>query len=275
MSEDDCPLINITTVQASAFKTLIEALKDILVDCNLEFIPDSDGKKDGSLKILAVNNQAGMLVHLRLQSQKFDHYFCAEKQTIGLNMQLFHKVIKTVNSNDILTIYRSSNDYEKNRVVVKLQNKEKKQINQYNIQIIDVDSDVLDVSQASFQAIVVMNSSDFQKICKDLNGIEVRYVDVTLVGSVLKISGKGESVNGSAEYHENQNVTISRSATEDSNVIITGKYELKNLLQITKCTNLCNQIEIYLKNDYPLLIKYTIASLGYMHLCLSPIIAEV
>lgn len=274
----DSTLIRITTVQTGAFKTLIEALKDILIDCNLEFIPPGEGEgadAAGSIKILAVNPQAGMLVHLRLHATNFDEFLCETRQAIGINMQVFYKVIKTINNNDILTLYRSSHEYEKNRLAVKITNKDKKQTFQYSLQIIDVDNDVLDVSQASFQAIVIMNSSDFQKVCKDMNGIETKYVDITLAGSIFRISGKGESAIGSAEFTENQHtVTINRKE-DTKHLIITGKYELKNLLLFTKCTNLCNNIEIYLKNDYPLLIKYSVASLGYMHLCLSPIINEV
>lgn len=276
-SEKLSSLIKITTVQTSAFKTLIEALKDILIDCNLEFIPDGEGDgtdKTGSIKILAVNNQAGMLVHMRLHSNNFDEFQCLGRQAIGINMQVFYKVIKTINNSDTLQLYRSSQEYDKNRLTVKIANRDKNQTFQYSLQIIDVDNDVLDVTQASFQAIVIMNSCDFQKVCKDMNGIEAKYVDITLAGNVLRISGKGDSAVGSAEFTESQNITINRKS-ECKNVIITGKYELKNLLLFTKCTNLCNHIEIFLKNDYPLLIKYTVASLGYMHLCLSPIINEV
>ena len=42
------------------------------------------------------------------------------------------------------------------------------------------------------------------------------------------------------------------------------------LILFTKCTNLCNQINLYIKNDYPLIIKYTVASLGTIKLCLAP-----
>ena len=37
-----------------------------------------------------------------------------------------------------------------------------------------------------------------------------------------------------------------------------------------KLSRNCNSIEIYLKNDYPLIIKYTVASLGEIKLCLAP-----
>jgi len=44
---------------------------------------------------------------------------------------------------------------------------------------------------------------------------------------------------------------------------------LKNLGYFIKCTNLCSQIEIYLENDLPLVVKYDVASLGSIRLCLS------
>ena len=51
---------------------------------------------------------------------------------------------------------------------------------------------------------------------------------------------------------------------------IQGVFSLKYLMLFTKCTNLCNQIQMYIKNDYPLIIQYTVASLGYIKLCLAP-----
>ena len=52
--------------------------------------------------------------------------------------------------------------------------------------------------------------------------------------------------------------------------IIQGIYSLKYLVLFSKCTNLCNSVELFLKNDYPLITKYSIASLGEIKLCLAP-----
>ena len=271
-NDKDKFLCKITTVQTNAFKTLIEALNCILIDCNIEVIPKSD-ENDGCIKILAVNNQISMLVHLRLLESNFDYFFCEKKQVIGINMQNFYKIIKPITNTDILTIFRTNNIIDKNRLCININNKEKKQLFNYSIQIIDIDNDVLDVSTVTFEAIVIMNSTDFQKICKDMNGLESKYVSISLVDKVFKISCEGDIGYGNAELSESNsgNIFINKQkGFEDVNIY--GKYELKHLLLFTKCTNLCNSIEIYMKNDYPLLIKYTIASLGYMHLCLSPLI---
>ena len=53
------------------------------------------------------------------------------------------------------------------------------------------------------------------------------------------------------------------------NKVIQGEFSLKNLNYFIKCTNLCNQIEIYLENDMPLIIQYNVASLGVIRLGLS------
>ena len=58
---------------------------------------------------------------------------------------------------------------------------------------------------------------------------------------------------------------------QSSNKIIQGIFSLKNLGYFIKCTNLCSQIEIYLENDLPLVVKYNVADLGEIQLCLSPL----
>ena len=51
--------------------------------------------------------------------------------------------------------------------------------------------------------------------------------------------------------------------------VIQGEFSLKNLGYFIKCTNLCNTIEMYLENDLPLIVKYSVASLGEIKLCLA------
>ena len=72
---------------------------------------------------------------------------------------------------------------------------------------------------------------------------------------------KREESSGGMEFIEKQ----------DSSKIIQGEFSLKNLGYFIKCTNLCNQIEMYLENDLPLVVKYYVASLGTIKLCLSPL----
>ena len=72
-------LFEIKTVQSGAFRTLIEALKEILTEANLEF--DSQG-----LKVMAVDETHTVLVYLRLHADRFESYYCPQKYVLGVNM---------------------------------------------------------------------------------------------------------------------------------------------------------------------------------------------
>ena len=65
--------------------------------------------------------------------------------------------------------------------------------------------------------------------------------------------------DGSMEFKQKQS----------SSKIIQGEFSLKNLGYFIKCTNLSPQVEMYLANDLPLVVKYDVASLGSIKLCLS------
>ena len=56
---------NIQTVQAGAFRVLVEALKDILTDCN--FIIDSTG-----IKLIATDSSHNVLIHMKLHAENFE-----------------------------------------------------------------------------------------------------------------------------------------------------------------------------------------------------------
>ena len=90
--------INIKTIQATIFKQVIDALKDILMDVNLEI--DETG-----VKIIAMDNTHVVLIHLKLEADKFEEYYCEKKRYIGVNMLKLHMLIKTIGTNDLLNLY--------------------------------------------------------------------------------------------------------------------------------------------------------------------------
>ena len=72
----------IKTVQIAPFRTLITALKDILIESSITF------QKDG-MRIINMDKSHTILVHLHLLSENFEYYECnREKIVVGVNM--FH-----------------------------------------------------------------------------------------------------------------------------------------------------------------------------------------
>jgi proliferating cell nuclear antigen len=96
-------------------------------------------------------------------------------------------------------------------------------------------------------------------------------VEITSSGSDLIFKCIGDFAEQETIISEfnNTNMKVHRSAGASAE-IVQGIFQLKHLVLFTKCTSLCPSIELYLKNDFPMILRYTVANLGEVKLVLSP-----
>jgi len=254
-------ILEFHTVQAAAFRILIEALKEILTDANFEF--DENG-----LKIVAMDSSHTVLVHLRLHSENLEKYYCKSKLLLGINLLNFYKLMKIMGNNDILKLYVTDD----NTCVlnVEIENSEKNSITKFKLNLMDLNNNTMEVPSPQFESVITMPSIDFQKICRDMSNISEE-MEIKSVGNqiIFSTTGKGQFAEQETTIGASNN-GITFLQTENENNIVQGIYSLKYLVLFSKCTNLCNSVELYLKNDFPLITKYNIASLGEIKLCLAP-----
>ena len=83
----------------------------------------------------------------------------------------------------------------------------------------------------------------------------------------MVFSCKGDFCTQEIIINDSEQINVEQTT---ENEIYQGIFNLKYLVMFTKCTNLSNVIELYLKNDYPLIIQYSVGSLGLIKLCLAP-----
>jgi len=230
-------------------------MKELLTDTPIEF--DETG-----MKIVSMDNSHIVLVHLKLDAGKFEHYHCTNKIVIGVNMLNLYKLIRSINSNDILTLFIDADDM--NHLGIKIENGEKNTKTTYKLNLLDLDNPNIHVEPASFESVITLPSIDFQKLCRDMKNI-AEFVEIKNIRSQLMLSCKGDFCAQETIIADAENSSAGSSGTE----IVQGIFNLNYLVMFTKCTNLCNTVELHLKNDYPLLIKYTVASLGEIKLVLA------
>ena len=173
-------ILEIKTIQTNAFKILIEALKEFLLDVNIEFtkMKTVNNEKQGGLSIIALNNSSSILVHLKLHAHNFDSYKCVrDKLNIGVNMTYLYKLIKTINNNDILTLFIDDKDI--NKLGVKIENSSKNFQSTYKLNLMDLDQSNYSIPPTEFTSVISMNAQEFHRICKDL------YIFITSLVIVL------------------------------------------------------------------------------------------
>jgi proliferating cell nuclear antigen len=262
-------LFEIRTGQSSAFRILIEALKEILPEANVEF--DSTG-----IKIIDVDETHTVLTYLSLNAPAFEYFYCPVKYILGIHMMYFFKLIKTIGNDDNLTLFLPASN--PNKLGIRAENASKKTINTWMMKLFDTNIQNIELPNIKFPSTIFMPSADFQKICRNFSQLAEK-LEITSTSSDLIFRCIGDFVDGEAVILSDNDADIkveklfnnsNTTAMQQINDIVQGVFELKYLILFTKCTNLCSTIQINLKNDCPLSLKYEVSNLGEVRLILAP-----
>jgi proliferating cell nuclear antigen len=261
-------ILTIQSVQISPIRILMTALKDILLETNITF------SKEG-IKIINMDKSHTILAHVSLEAANFELYECKmDKIIIGVNMFHLFKLINTIDNDDTLTIYIEEADYTDGIVQflgLKFENGDIKQQKIQKLRLIEPDNEELDVPDVKFSSVLNLPSVDFQKIIRDLScisdKIEIKSI-ATSEGAELIFRCNGGFANAEIRRAESDG-SMEFIKKQEVSKIIQGEFSLKNLGYFIKCTNLCSQIEMYLENNLPLVVKYNVASLGAIKLMLA------
>jgi proliferating cell nuclear antigen len=250
-------LVFIKSIQGGAIRTLFEVLKEIVHDVNLQF--DSTG-----IKLLTMDGARCALVYLRLRADAFEDFSCQGKFNVGVNMGSVFKLVRTCGSHDTITLYIEADNT--NELGITISNHDKNSVTDFKLKLLDVDSEDINIPDVEFDSIVTMPSAYFQRLCRDMLQISDN-MTIRSEGERLWLSCNGdfarqETVIGPAD------AGMSLSAKSEKR--IEGTFSLKYLSLFCKAANLANTTEMFLKESYPIIIKYNVASLGEIRFCLAP-----
>mmetsp|Transcript_62442 Transcript_62442/g.92798 ORF Transcript_62442/g.92798 Transcript_62442/m.92798 type:complete len:150 (+) Transcript_62442:114-563(+) len=84
-------------IQGRVFKQLIDALKDLVQDCNIDVSEDE-------MSIQAMDSSHVSLVGVSLLAKGFDHYRCDRQISLGVNSANMAKILKCAGNDDIITL---------------------------------------------------------------------------------------------------------------------------------------------------------------------------
>lgn len=237
-------MLKIKTVQAAAFKTAFEVLKDILNDVNIIFDPQG-------IKMTTLDTAKVALVDMTMDSEKFEEYsytYDSEKVITGINVTNLFKLLKTITSNDTLTMEISDTDH----LHIKIENTSKKSTTSFTLKLLDINEDILELPDLDMSVTTTLQSIDFQRICRDMSNI----------GQDVVISREDDRI-----YIEcNGDFASQKTEIETGSEIegfYSGKYSLKYLNLFTKATSMCSLVQILQEeNNRFLLLNYNVANLG-------------
>jgi proliferating cell nuclear antigen len=257
-------LLYLKTVQSNAIKTLFEVLKEILHDVNIFF--DESG-----MRIMTVDGSHVALIHLFLDASNFEEYKCARPLHLGVNMSNMFKLLKTATNQDTLVFFMENDvNFE---LGIQIENAEKRTKTVFTLKLLDVDVESLNMPEIEFDSVITMPSLYFQRLCKDMSNISDT-LSITSNKSQIVLACKGDFASQETIIEDNVNMIEGMTFNQTSTDVVTGAYHLKYLVLFNKASSLCNTMELFMKNNFPLILKYKVANLGELRLCLAPKVDE-
>lgn len=240
-------------------------------------IEDNDDKKDiedkekksGGIKIMAMDKTQTLLVNVKLMAKKFDVFKVKRKVfDIGINLGQLSKSLKTLQKDDSLTI--SVNEDDKDWLVLKFKNDKKRYESYDKIKLLDINKSKFEIPPTAFDAVIIIDTEDFHTICKDMSNIQ-SVMEIKCTRKSVTFTSTGDSSEKGKTYYPDEN-GIKINFNKDSKIdVVQGIFELKFLVMFTnKSQNLCPRIQLFMKNDYPLVVKFAVATLGKLQFCVSP-----
>ena len=257
MTFSEKTIINFRTIQGSVIRNLIESVKEILTDVNITF--NNDG-----IRCTAIDGSETALVYFKLESDKFEYYEVSEETDVGVSMQSLFKLMRTVTNHDTVSMVIFNND--KYVLNIYVENTDKNTVTHSKMKLLDIDKEQYDIPDIKFNNIINMRCIDFQRYCKEMLSIS-NEIELSCEGDVFKLTCHGDFASQSIEIRECNNKVM-----DDDQKVTSECFSLKFINLFVKSTSLCQNVEIYLKKEYPLVLVYRIGNLGSIKFCLSPII---
>jgi len=252
-------LFEARTLKSNLIKQSFEAIKDFISEGNLVF--DQNGitlKETDTARVVYAN--------MTLFAKDFEFYYCQPGGSFecGIGLMNFNKIMKMISNDDILTFFMDAD--ETNELGIVIENANDHRTKTIKFKLLDLETTECPIPPINFDTEISLPSQMFQKICRDFSVLG-EAIEIRSIGNRLIFACNGQIGNVEEVITENNNNHIEPGQNDE---IIQGIFSIKHLVSFTKCSNLCNTLELYIRNDFPLIIKYSIGSMGTMLLCLAP-----
>lgn len=244
--------MHLKTIQASALKSVFEVLKDIINDVNVYFT-------EKGVHVLTLDTARVTLVHMVLGAENFEEYECSQNIIAGLNMANVYKLLKSITSQDTLTISITGRDY----MDMIIENTVKKSFTNFRLKLLDINEDILDLPDIEMNLVTTLPSIDFQRYTRDMGNLS-NEISIFRQGNTLELSCLGDFAN------QKTDIECPEDGPEHR---VGGTFSLKYINLFTKATNMCSSIQIMQDSNnenMPIVFRYTIANLGDLKFYLAP-----
>ncbi|KAH7328407.1 proliferating cell nuclear antigen [Stachybotrys elegans] len=255
--------------QASILKRVVDAIKDLVTDCNFDC-------NDSGIALQAMDSSHVALVSMMLKADDFSPYRCDRNIPLGINLTSLTKVLRAAQNDDVLTLKAEDAPASLNLL---FEDENQQRVSEYDLNLIDIDQDQMAIPETEYAATVSMPSTEFRRICTDLAAMsEAVTIEANKEG--IKFASNGDLGAGSVTLRSRTDIEDSQKNIEIAlTEPVSLTFALKYLVNFCKAATLSDKVTLCLSAEVPLLVEYTIAGSekagnSYLRFYLAPKIGE-
>jgi proliferating cell nuclear antigen PCNA len=238
-------------------------------------IQKANNEKKGGIKIVEINDFESIVIILKLDAINFFKFDCKKPTySIGLDPSIMFNILKNIEKDDQMTVF--VNEANKQYLNIELQNGKKKCKSSYDFKLMDLDERKISPIPPEFDILIEMKTVDFHNVCKELSTFS-QFMIVECTDKKIEFKCKGNICNTKKEFEHDPdgdegtvNIKLNPNRKKNEPIIIREIYDLNDICMFQKCKSISVNMQILLKNENLMFIRYFIASYGTMTVGFNP-----
>lgn len=224
-----------------AFSVIFSNLKKMFEETNIYL-------RESGMYIQIIDSTHACMCEIKLDASWFDKYEIKHDVVFGINLEVFDKIINCLDRNYTITIQYDENS---DKVKIILTNGEIFKI--FDMCIIMIDADLMDIPEVEYSADIIMKSAVFKDYFKEF----------VMFGEYVKINCDEENItfdiNGE---NTNYKIIVKDKYLEEyaieEDVSLSPMYNLSYISFVTSFIKLNTFMSINISENYPLKLEYKI-----------------
>ena len=223
------------------FAIIFSNLKAEYKETNLYF------RKDG-LYFQMMDASQISLVELNIKKDWFTDYEITIEQVFGIHIETFDKILSCIDKNYTIEL---NIDEKKDKLNIVLSNG--KIIKDYDMNLLDLDSEILDIPKVEYTADIILESAIFKDY---INELIMFGDDLILKCNENEIILSSEGDEGKSKIIINEEYLEEYGIEEEANINLS--YSIKIIKIISNFVKLNKLTNIHVSEDKPLKIEYNL-----------------
>jgi len=216
------------------FSEIISIISELVLEVRLKV------NKDG-LSIVAIDPANAAMVSFKLPNTAFSEFEIENPEVLGISLESLKAVLRRIKVGSVLVITKGDNEL-KLQIIDKIQR-------EFNLALINVESEEKEVPNLEFTTKIEMSSIDFAEAIEDCAVVADACTFYTEANKFV-IYARGSLNSFKSEFSSDE---LFLESVHDKT---KSKYSLEYLQKMIKATKVSDKVKINFSADYPLKLEF-------------------